>query len=305
MLVSVDEACHTDYDPATLDRNVQAIWRVAKAEDGMTEQQDLESNVRLSESSLWDENRTYYSRRGLDAWAKDGLPYEVTSNPFVAEAFARVLAGWMQGVHSQHQSNLSAGDNDLQTFQLVELGAGTGQLGWSICRALAKYKSLPVWTYTFTDLSTSNVDAMKAHESLRSLRQHMSVDIARFDVEHDEALPVGKGPVAVIATYVFDALRQDAFEIHDSTLFDCRITLRETLGQGDGLDRLSLFSQRQPFVPYPNPSWNAVLREYEAALDEASILFPTAALQFMERVTQARDEVLFLTQTKATTMKTN
>ena len=53
----------------------------------MTDYQDLESNIRLSDSSLWEKNRTYYARQGVEAWSVGGVPYQVTSNPFVAESF--------------------------------------------------------------------------------------------------------------------------------------------------------------------------------------------------------------------------
>lgn len=252
----------------------------------MTDYQDIESNIRLSDSCLWDKNRTYYARQGVDAWSVGGVPYQVTSNPFVAESFTRLIVSWMRS-----RSRNTASET---TFQLVELGAGTGQLGWSICKSLHKYEGLPSWKYTLTDLSQKNIDTMSNNSRILELSRDVSIETAWFDVEASEPLPIDPGPVVIIATYVFDAIRQDAFEIHNGQLFQTSITLREAIGSPDTLGRLSLLSERTPFTPYPQDDWNHILLGYQDSLDNASILFPTAGLQFLERTIAARKDVLLV-----------
>ena len=48
----------------------------------------LQSRQRLSRSLLWQLQRRYFAQAGLDAWRSGTVPHYVTSNPFIARAYA-------------------------------------------------------------------------------------------------------------------------------------------------------------------------------------------------------------------------
>ena len=50
----------------------------------------LESNKRLSTSSVWQAQREYYDTQGIEAWAEE-VPCYITTNPFIAHAYASVV----------------------------------------------------------------------------------------------------------------------------------------------------------------------------------------------------------------------
>ncbi|MEC8025314.1 MAG: SAM-dependent methyltransferase [Myxococcota bacterium] len=253
----------------------------------MAKKREIEEHVRLSTSTVWNVNRAYYSERGVRAWSADGLPFQVTSNPFVADSFAQLIRSWIR--------DASVAQSSVHPYRIVELGAGTGQLGWHICRELLKDTALPDWTYTFTDLSERNVQAMRQHPRLIKLLQRPEFTVETYDVESNAQLPVGPGPAIVIATYVFDAVRQDAFEISEGSLYECHAALTEHTGDHTGLDRLGILNERRDFTPYGRSDWDRILTGYQSRLPNAFILFPTAALQFVERILKVRNELLLIT----------
>jgi len=55
----------------------------------------LEADVPLSRSLIWRLQREFYSRRGIHAWTDDKIPSFITSNPFIAEIYAQIVAGFL------------------------------------------------------------------------------------------------------------------------------------------------------------------------------------------------------------------
>ena len=55
----------------------------------------LEENVPLSCSLIWRRQREFYTQRGAKAWTDDRVPSFITNNPFIAEIYARIVAGFV------------------------------------------------------------------------------------------------------------------------------------------------------------------------------------------------------------------
>src|SRR5215831_9488326 len=51
----------------------------------------LEQRQRLSRSMIWQLQRNFFDRQGIEAWRADGVPYHITSNPFIADAYAGIV----------------------------------------------------------------------------------------------------------------------------------------------------------------------------------------------------------------------
>src|SRR5262249_51952849 len=118
----------------------------------------------------------------------------------------------------------------------------------------------------------------------------------------------GKGPAVVIANYVFDSLPQDAFIISDGTLLESLVTTKQA-PPGTGtppIEPTPISSFQRSFRNfeisvdrYPDPAWNRILDYYRRTLPNATVLFPSAALQTLQHlVTQSDGRMLILAADK-------
>ncbi len=70
----------------------------------------LETEVPLSQSLIWRLQRDFYAQRGIKAWTEDMVPSYITNNPFIAEIYAQIVAGFVTDCMQQAQrDSLSAG----------------------------------------------------------------------------------------------------------------------------------------------------------------------------------------------------
>ena len=89
--------------------------------------------VRLSESPIWEVQRAYFEIQGPRAWATGTVPHYVTCNPVMARAYAKVIVGFAADCARARGGTQASGP---RTLYIVELGAGSGRLGWNLVRAL-------------------------------------------------------------------------------------------------------------------------------------------------------------------------
>ena len=50
----------------------------------------------LSRSFLWRLQRNFFDRAGVEAWTAGIVPHYITSNPWIADAYAQVVLGWLR-----------------------------------------------------------------------------------------------------------------------------------------------------------------------------------------------------------------
>ena len=95
----------------------------------------LETDVPLSQSVIWRLQREFYAQRGLKAWTEDLVPSYITNNPFIAEIYAEIVAGFILDCMNlpQKGSRPLSADNPLR---ILELGAGTGKFSYLFLRKL-------------------------------------------------------------------------------------------------------------------------------------------------------------------------
>src|SRR5258708_34111390 len=87
----------------------------------------LERNQRLSRSMLWGLQRTFFHQQGIRAWSQGIVPQYITSNPFVAKAYAKVVFGWLR----DWSISTPPPALDLsRPIYIIELGAGSGRFGY-------------------------------------------------------------------------------------------------------------------------------------------------------------------------------
>ena len=192
----------------------------------------VEKNIRFSESSIWRSQKKYYNAKGISAWDED-VPFYITSNPFIANQYALVLIRFMQDWIRKNPGS------EAHPFYILELGAGTGQFGFYVLKALSTLrKKLSLasirFQYIMSDMSNHAFDFWKNHNALRPFLDDGILDFAVYDLYHSESLELHcaqqkitiQNPLLVIANYLFDSIATDVFSVKDGKLFESRVTVK-------------------------------------------------------------------------------
>src|SRR5690242_5288677 len=79
----------------------------------------VERAERLSRSALWQLQRLYFERAGVDAWSRGLVPHYITTNPFVAASYASMVVGYLRDLAAAGER--AAGE----PLTIIELGAGS------------------------------------------------------------------------------------------------------------------------------------------------------------------------------------
>jgi hypothetical protein len=262
----------------------------------------LEEKKRLSDSLIWRLQRDFYSQKGEEAWLTGRTPYYVTSNAFIANAYARVIAGFLRDCAGA-TSNLGPLDPKAPVY-ILEVASGSGKFGFLFLKKLLALKQrIPLlaglnFRYVMTDLVPANLKAWQSRDRFRPFLEAGVLDFATFDLERDEkitlahsgeTLSVGtlRNPLAVIANYAFDTTAQDAFWIKGGALTESLVTTASTRKEKEGLPdpetlkRVSTRYEQRPVEDdyYEDEAMNRILAAYRTRLGDTSFLFPIGALK--------------------------
>jgi hypothetical protein len=261
----------------------------------------LEAPCRLSRSRLWQLQRRFFEHRGLAAWSDGVVPHWVTSNPYLAQAYSRIVLGYLRDWHAVLDPT--------QPVYLVELGAGSGRLAFHVLRhferrlAGSALRGLDV-RYVLTDFAEPNLAAWRAHPALEPWFAAGRLDLARFDAERDAAIVLERAgvtlapgtvrnPVVVIANYVFDGLPLDGFSVKDGRLHEWLVSLGSPRPEPDlddpaVLARAQLAYEQRALDPggayYGDATLDAILEEHRARLPDTAFTFPSASLACLARL---------------------
>ena len=268
----------------------------------------LEEGKPLSQSILWKLQRNFFEGQGIEAWRQGTVPHYITSNPFIANAYAKVVFGFIRdctAVTGEFASEAFPPLDASQPTYIIELGSGSGRFAYHFLKKfLDIYRNSVLidipFTYVMTDFSERNVQFWLEHQALKPLVQEGVLDFSLFDVERDEVLKLiesggvlapgtVKNPIVVIANYFFDSIPQDAFFIQGGQLCEGLVTVNSyqqeaDLNDPEILSRVEITYDRNPLELeyYENPEWNGILEYYQKRLDDTAFLFPCAALQCIE-----------------------
>ncbi|HEV2844760.1 MAG TPA: SAM-dependent methyltransferase [Thermoanaerobaculia bacterium] len=279
----------------------------------------LEQGTRLSESLLWRLQRRFYDQKGPQAWAESTVPHYITSNVWIANAYAKVVFGWLRdcaGAASREAGSFPPLDLR-HPVHIVELGCGSGRFGYLFLNRLldllgrSALSHVPV-RYVFTDFTESNLDHLRNHPSLQPFLDEGLVDFARYDAVEDAEIRLGhsgevlstqtlRNPLAVIANYVFDSIPQDAFRVRDGKLFELLATLtvpeeEKDLDDPALIQKVQVSWEEHPAAEdyYGDPELDPILREYAERLEGTTVLFPCAAIRCARNLAQLSDNRLLL-----------
>lgn len=265
---------------------------------------DERTYQRLSQSPIWAAQRAYFAQQGPAAWSGGAVPHYVTSNPYIAAAFADVIIGF-----TRDRTRLTA-ERSERPLYVVELGAGCGRLAYALVRALRAAQLRRPFVYVMTDLAERTVEWWQAHAWLRPHVEAGLVDFARFDVETDDRIELrvsgrvlsaadSVDDLVVVANYFFDSLPHDIFYCANGALSECVVEISDLppgiASEGFGVVDLA-FARRpaEPFGYYADPVQCAILDEYRRTLDCAAISFPVAGLAALDRLARWSNGPLLL-----------
>jgi tetratricopeptide (TPR) repeat protein len=268
----------------------------------------LDEGKPLSKSILWKLQRNFFEGQGIEAWRQGTVPHYITSNPFIASAYAKVVFGFIRDCRVVKGDSTNDSFTPLdpsQPIYILELGSGSGRFAYHFLKKFLGFypssvlKDTP-FKYVMTDFSERNVEFWREHQSLKSLVEEGVLDFALFDTERNEGLKLTESgdvlapgtvnnPVVVITNYFFDSIPQDAFFIQGGQLCEGLVTVTSyqqepDLNDPEMLSRLEISYDRNPVESdyYENPDWNEILEYYKTQLDDTGFLFPCAALKCIE-----------------------
>jgi len=285
----------------------------------------VESRKRLSDSIIWRLQREAYTRRAQTAWAPDAVPFYITSNAYIAAAYAGVVVGFLRDCVSALAPPLGPFDREAPAY-VLELAAGSGQFAYLFLKKLLPaLREVPAlaglrFRYVMSDLVPGNVEAWRARERLRPFVEEGVLDFAGFDIEQDREIRLLvsgetlsaktlRNPLAVIGNYTFDTTAQDAFWMRDGKLHEGLATLVSDRKEEAPLDptvvsRATLRFEQRPVATdyYEDKALNGVLAHYAETLGNTSLLFPIGALKGIRSLMAlSRDRLLVLSADKGYT----
>jgi hypothetical protein len=265
--------------------------------------------VRLSRSALWEAQRRFYQGAGPEVFTAGILPYQVTSNPAIAQAYARLIAGWLQDLR-----NHGRGDGDAHGAELpltiVEIGPGSGRFTYQLLSAVARV--LPGYggregdvRYVCADISPALLDGIRRHPANRQWVENGTLTFALTDADQSgevtsseslAALLKTDGPVVVVANYVFDSLPQDAFYVSSGHVWQTLVSPPPEDVASEPIARWRLTFEQRPAERqyYGDRELDELLARFTDG-HTGSLLFPVGSLLFLRELrNSAGDRPLLL-----------
>lgn len=273
----------------------------------------IEKNKKFSESYLWNYQREYFDREGIDAWVKE-VPHYVTSNPFLADCYAQMTVRLAQDWVKKYP------DAKNHPFYVIELGTGSGQLSFYIMKKIKQLKEqlqlhdLNI-CYVMTDFTQSNINFWDQHPVFQEFLEDKSLDFALYNLEKDTSLTLQKNgvtlapgsvvnPITVFSNYVFDTVSHDAFTVKNGQLYASLVSLTTESrniknGKPEVLENVNITYHAEEIGEnyYDNPAFNTVLNKYKHLLHHSQILFPIAGLKAVDNLRKLSNDKMFLVST--------
>ena len=270
---------------------------------------EVESFQTFSESLIWQLNRDYYQKNGVEAWSKGIVPHNITSNSFVGRTYAELILGFLQ--------DLAAKGAVEETVYIIELGAGHGRLGYHVLRHLENLTALldmdlPPYCYVLTDIAEENLKFFKDHPQLQPYYERGVLDYAYYDAIDGKSITlrqidhtINKGdlnqPIVALGNYFFDSIPNDLFHIQENKISSCSIALHSTLDPTAFRTDLLLKdleftfkSERFEKPYYDSEILNTLLEDYQSNLSDTYLFFPERSIQCLQNLRALSPQGLML-----------
>lgn len=256
---------------------------------------------------------------GAQAWTQGIVPHYITSNGWIANAYAQAVLGWLRdcAATASREPDSFAPLDLRHPVYILELGCGSGRFGFLFFDRLlgllsrSSLRHVQV-RYVMTDFTENNLEPLRRHPALEPWISAGVLDFALYSAGEDAEICLERSgevlsqrtlrnPLIVIANYVFDSLPQDAFAARGGQLHELLATLtvpeaEEDLDEPTVLQRVEVSWEERPASaePYGDPELDAILREHAERLKDTAFLFPLAAVRCLRQLADLADGRLLL-----------
>ncbi|MDF2544189.1 MAG: hypothetical protein K0S47_3907 [Herbinix sp.] len=277
----------------------------------------LEEKNPLSQSMVWKLQSDFYSNQGPEAWIKGIVPQYITTNPYIANLYAKTVFGYCRDIAS------CEGFHKNSTIYIMELAAGVGRFTYTFLKRFlhiienSSLKGLK-FKYIITDFAERNVEYWQNHSFLKPYFESGILDCATFDMTRDEELRLRnsgeflsegtlKNPLILFANYTFDSLPQDTFYVNEGELYEGLITITSKGDEIDpkdksilaGLDYYYTDNQIPGVDYYEDSNINDILLYYKDCFEDTAFSMPIIALQCIDRLRKLfHDDIVLISTDK-------
>jgi tetratricopeptide (TPR) repeat protein len=293
------------------------IKRAGKSKDSENPGVILEAEKPLSQSMLWKLQTDFFANQGPEAWIKGIVPQYITTNPYIANIYAKTVFGYCRDYAAREDFNKDT------TIYIMELASGVGRFTYTFLKRFlhivenSSLKGLK-FKYIVTDLAERNIEYWQNHSFLKPYFESGILDCATFDMAQDEevhlknsseVLKAGsmKNPLILFANYTFDSLPQDTFYVNKGQIFEGLITITSQEEQVDpndksilaGLDYYYTDKQIDGVGYYEDENINNILLYYKERLEDTAFSLPIVALRCMNRLKKLfNDDIVMISADK-------
>jgi tetratricopeptide (TPR) repeat protein len=277
----------------------------------------LEAEKPLSQSMLWKLQTDFFANQGPEAWIKGIVPQYITTNPYIANLYAKTVFGYCRDYVSRKDY-----DKDT-TIYIMELAAGVGRFTYTFLKRFlhivenSSLKGLK-FKYIVTDFAERNIEYWQNHSFLKPYFEAGILDCATFDISKDEEIKLRnngevlssgnlKNPLILVANYTFDSLPQDTFYVDKGELFEGLITITSPEEKADpedksilaGLDYYYTDKQTPWNNYYEDDNINDILLYYKNHLEDTAFSLPIIALRCISRLKKLfNDDIIMISADK-------
>jgi len=277
----------------------------------------LEAEKPLSQSMLWKLQTDFYANQGPEAWIKGIVPQYITTNPYIANLYAKTVFGYFRDIAIREDFDKN------NTIYIMELAAGVGRFTYTFLKRflhMVEQSSLKglKFKYIVTDLAERNATYWQNHSFLKPYFESGVLDCATFDMAGDEEIRLRysgevlskgnlKNPLILFANYTFDSLPQDTFYVNKGELFEGLITITSKGEQVEsedksilaGLDYYYTDKQIQGSGYYEETNINDILLYYKDCLEDTAFSLPIVAFRCINRLKKLLgDDIILISADK-------
>lgn len=275
----------------------------------------LETDKPLSQSMIWQLQSDFYANQGPEAWIKGVVPQYITTNPYIANIYAKVAFGYCRDITSSDNF-----DKDT-TIYLMELAAGVGRFTYTFLkRFLHLIERSPLkglkFKYIVTDFAERNIEYWLNHSYLQPYFESGILDCATFDMTKDNELHLRKSgvvlkkgnvknPLILFANYTFDSLPQDSFYVNNGELYEGLITITTSDSPIDTSDNSILANLDYSYTDrkidgsnyYEENNINDILHFYRNCLEDTAFSLPIVSLRCIHRLMELFSDDIVIVST--------
>lgn len=277
----------------------------------------IEAEKQLSKSMLWNLQKEFFANQGPEAWSKGIVPQYITTNPYIANIYAKTVFGYCRDYFTRNDI-----DKD-STIYIMELASGVGRFTYTFLKRFlhiienSSLKGLK-FKYIVTDFSEKNIEYWQNHSFLKTYFDSGILDCATFDIAQDDTLHLRnsgeilakgnlKNPLILIANYTFDSLPQDTFYVNKGEIFEGLITITspevkvatEDKSILAGLDYYYTDNKIPGVNYYEDYDFNDILVYYKNRLEDTSFSVPIMAMRCISRLKKLfNDDVILISADK-------